>query len=463
MAKILFEGSKSLSGIYKTLNTGNLQDDSIRYRLAKHVYLSSVSGERILVHTATGFGYLLSEAQWESVKELSSGKCDGVSGAWIEQHGLTEFLQNRVIVKLDFDDVKFYQSARTIRKTMKSAKNGKKGRGFYTILPTTACNARCVYCYEKGFVPSTMDERTALQTAEYIKSHYGEGAVKLNWFGGEPLVGEKYISVICDCLRASGIPFKSSMITNASLITPEIAGKMKEDWNMGKIQVSLDGPKATYEKRKQYYDPLRNTYESVMDCVETVARAEIETTARINVDYENAREMETYLEELFTRFGKYGNFSVYFASLYGIRGDGERYLELEKLVQKLNQKAIRLWNRKEKNGLRGSFKVRGNLCMADNVEGSLVILPDGSFNNCEHCPEGRSWGNVFEGTTDEALYRELKKDAPVMAECRDCPFLPLCTPYRKFGCPNREPHCRENYIIKADASLELMMESYKED
>ncbi len=43
----------------------------------------------------------------------------------------------------------------------------------YTILPTTACNARCYYCYEHGIPAFTMTEQIADDTVKFITDHCG--------------------------------------------------------------------------------------------------------------------------------------------------------------------------------------------------------------------------------------------------------------------------------------------------
>ena len=469
MAEIFLKGSESLAAIYKKISI-DLQDESIRYRLATHVLLKEMEGQRLLVHLATGRAYLLNGDEWNCFMELAEEGLSGigVSGEWIERNGLISFLRERIIVNTEFDDVNFYQEAVKVRRIM-NRKN--KGITTYTILPTTACNARCFYCYEKDFVPQTMDEKTAMQVAEYIKNTHAS-KVKLAWFGGEPLVGEKYISLICDELKKAEIPYTSSMISNGSLITEEIVRRMKEEWKLTRIQISLDGCKEQYERRKAYVNPEKYTYESVMQSVKLLLEAEINVVVRCNTDYDNLSEMEDFLKDISERFGKYRTFRISFRNLFQTQGDGEKYLDLMRELQRLNNLTesmhIGRFNKpgddnddadedEDENKVDESvvnfFKVRNNYCMADNMDGAVLIMPDGSFNNCEHCPEGRCFGNVFEGITDEALYKQLKQTPAVMPECRTCCFLPLCTAYRKYGCPGYAPYCRENMEIDAEAVL----------
>ena len=111
----------------------------------------------------------------------------------------------------------------------------------FNILPTTHCNARCFYCFEKGMVPVSMTDESAEQTARFIISTHKAGKpVYISWFGGEPLLGKKHIDQICRRLYDAGIQYSSSMTTNGSLITSEIIEKMKSLWNLFHSMTSVD-------------------------------------------------------------------------------------------------------------------------------------------------------------------------------------------------------------------------------
>ena len=43
---------------------------------------------------------------------------------------------------------------------------------YFRILTTTACNARCDYCYEHSFPSMSMDGNTAASVAEFITNQY---------------------------------------------------------------------------------------------------------------------------------------------------------------------------------------------------------------------------------------------------------------------------------------------------
>ena len=113
--------------------------------------------------------------------------------------------------------------AMMIRNVLESQLKRKINPLGYTIFTTTACNARCFYCYEKDDPKKPMSEKTALDVSEFIAKNYNKtkesngGSVQdvtLSWFGGEPLFRKKCINIICERLKESGIPYRSSMISN---------------------------------------------------------------------------------------------------------------------------------------------------------------------------------------------------------------------------------------------------------
>lgn len=91
-------------------------------------------------------------------------------------------------------------------------------------------------------------------------------------------------------------------------------------------------------------------------------------------------------------------------------------------------------------GLGSSFKsakktgMRLNYYMADNMDESITIMPDGWFYNCDHFQTRQSWGNIFDGVTDSALFEALRRPYGIDPDCAKCPFLPQCTPFKRRGC-----------------------------
>ena len=147
--------------------------------------------------------------------------------------GYDELICAQFLVPSDKDECAYYNEISALMRAF----NRKKGIKSYTILPTFRCNARCIYCYEEGVTQTTMTPETVEQVIRFIVSTHAGKKVKITWFGGEPLLGEGIIDRICEGLREAGVEYKSTIISNGSLISPEIISKMVREWKTYKRMV----------------------------------------------------------------------------------------------------------------------------------------------------------------------------------------------------------------------------------
>jgi len=114
------------------------------------------------------------------------------------------------------------------------------------ILTTTACNARCAYCYEKGVPVLRMAEETAEQAARFLawQAKKAEVPVILEWFGGEPTLHLSPVDRICACLGGAGVEYRSSIVTNGLLANRCLAGDRSRLWNLKSAGLPWTAPLA---------------------------------------------------------------------------------------------------------------------------------------------------------------------------------------------------------------------------
>lgn len=439
--EIINKGDKKVVGIVSKKNIS----ENVIFRTSCFVYPYAESGVYLLKNTLTGQVARLSEKEFEAFEKLIISAKDY---SYLAANGLTELARLRFIVENDYSEEAHYKQIADILNIMRPEKAGFET---YTILPTTGCNARCVYCYEQGIKANTMSLKTADRLIDYICETRCTDEIKISWFGGEPLLAHEMISYICEALKAKGVPFRSKIITNASLLTRELAHTAKTLWNLKKAQVSLDGMPADYEERKCYYLPEKYNHKTVVKAIHYLDDEGIEVRLRINFDRNNISRIKPYLDYLKSEFADSENISVYPGLLFQEK-HAEKCVELYREMFELKKyiKQIGLHPRSKDNK---KTHMKLNYCMADSMDSSIVIDPQGNFYNCEHLPENQTWGNIFDGCTDTELFERLKNQAETDDQCRGCTFLPYCTPFYKKSCPGWFAHCREYMQMKTANSL----------
>jgi radical SAM protein with 4Fe4S-binding SPASM domain len=107
---------------------------------------------------------------------------------------------------------------------------------------TYACNLRCKHCYATAG-RSLPDELTTEEALDAIDKFDRLGVAILSFSGGEPLI-RKDIFELTRYAAEKGIYI--GIATNGTLITEEIAKKMKEN-GVSYLQISLDGTRETHD------------------------------------------------------------------------------------------------------------------------------------------------------------------------------------------------------------------------
>lgn len=108
---------------------------------------------------------------------------------------------------------------------------------------TRACNLKCIHCLNNSGIKQK-DELTKEDLLKLIKNFSSHGVQEIRFTGGEPLL----FNGIYDLIRfATEEGICTSLGTNGTLITKEVAKKLKES-GLKKVVVSIDGNKKTHDK-----------------------------------------------------------------------------------------------------------------------------------------------------------------------------------------------------------------------
>ena len=440
---LLFEGDKLVKSIIGSKQTAS----DVIYRWSDYAIPYSLDGTDYLYNNFTKKIYILDSKKFDVNSEARFTSDEINSDA-----DLTQLVADSFLVPKDKDETETYISFCKIARMMKLRSKGYKG---FTILPTTACNARCVYCFEQGMKYVTMTDETVEQTIEFIKKvRDKDSTIHFHWFGGEPLVGEKIIDKICSAMRDANIDFSSDLVTNSALINEKNLKKMKDDWNVKSMQITLDGVEEEYNRRKNYYFNYNSAYWHVLSRIKMVNEKDIRISIRVNVDEENIGGVLDMAEDLKQFIVKPELVKIYLAPLFSLQAspDGKsvwkKSFDISGGLEKLGFDVGYHYNTK-------ASKI--NFCMADLVNRSIVISPEGMLHNCEHIGDIPPLGDVWHGVTNTQLYNKLISVEPAKEECRGCFSLPYCTTFT--GCDHVRVDCR----YTAKRNMEHQLETFIRD
>ena len=344
----------------------------------------------------------------------------------------------------DLDEKAFLKGLR--EKTLEA---NASSPSYYIICPTTGCNARCYYCFEKGINQRRMSKETAEALAKYIVEHHDPDHLVIQWFGGEPLLEPDTISYIVKYLKDNHVKFESKIITNGYLLSDEIVQRLAGEWNVRIIQITIDDLGEEYNRIKDYVHPDGNPFEIVMSNISRTLRAGINTRIRINfnpMQEERAIRTANYLKE---RFGGDPNFFVYFAPI-----DSKEIPAItESFEDRPKHPLLRLLDAEEEFCSFGNYDLKTEKaagCEAVLKKYYLTPIPTSCYGGCQSSltvdSEGNIFvchrllgnpayasGNVFTGRVHNEIARFFTDPDLHDPVCEDCALLPLC----HGGCKHR--------------------------
>ncbi|MBN1627474.1 MAG: heme b synthase [Deltaproteobacteria bacterium] len=154
---------------------------------------------------------------------------------------------------------------------------------------TRSCNLNCVHCRassEKGPYPGELDTNKAKEILDQIIIA-GKPIIILT--GGEPLL-RKDIFELADYGTKLGL--RMVMATNGTLITPQIAEKIK-DSGIQRVSISLDGPDA---KSHDLFRQVKGAFDSALRGISVLKQSGIEFQINTTVTRHNSNEIDKILD-----------------------------------------------------------------------------------------------------------------------------------------------------------------------
>ena len=347
---------------------------------------------------------------------------------------MKQLIDARYLVPIDYNEQKAVSSLRRVLWTIRETQ-GSKDITYYTILITTACNARCYYCFEQGVKPVTMSKKTADDVVNFIVSHCGGKEITIRWFGGEPTIAVNRIDQICEGLNKKGISFSSLLTTNGYSLDENSILKAKLFWNLKFVTVSIDGTESTTNRIKAFVAACDNPYSVIMRNVGLFLEQKIYVGLRMNFNQENYEDFPRLLNEVYNRFGDnpYLQITPHHINQYFGEEDG---IDIEEWY---SEKLFDFFCLAKKRGLyRNRTKLPRlfyQMCEAANDD-AITITPQGNLVSCgEQLGDDEVKGDLKQGVINNAIVQAWKQFIDY-DRCLCCELYPSCPSMLK--CTNKD-------------------------
>lgn len=337
------------------------------------------------------------------------------------------FVKNGFAVPININEA---LNVRDQRLALLQDTNRKEQR--FVIAPTMSCNLRCPYCFEKNidnFSSITKDVKRNLILMIEKNLFPSTKTVYVTFFGGEPLlcfdtvreIGRALISK----LNSKGVRLISRIITNGTLLDFDKAMILRDECNLKKVQITLDGLEENYCKRK---NTTINIYQQVIKNIVEICNV-INVRIRLNADKENIQDLYDLSSFLINKLNLKNKIEIYLAQLrdyarennHMYYSDAEFAVAREKFYMYLNSLG---------QATQGIKPPRFNPLFCSLMQnGNFAIDPFGRLFKCEHClgKNDMAVGNVQDGLfgLDPIIDRNINN-----TRCLDCNLYPVCD----YGC-----------------------------
>ncbi len=153
---------------------------------------------------------------------------------------------------------------------------------------TRRCNLRCRHCYLEAGEGDYGDELTTLQARRLIEELAEMRVPVLLFSGGEPLL-RKDLWELAE--YASSLGIRPGLSTNGTLITPEVAAKIKRS-GFAYVGISIDGRPETHDN----FRDVPNSFSRALDGIRNAQDAGLNAGVRFTVNRDYYQDLPFLLD-----------------------------------------------------------------------------------------------------------------------------------------------------------------------
>ena len=352
----------------------------------------------------------------------------------IKEEDIRTLVSLGIIVDETIDEVETVNTCMDLRKY-------EQKRLMVTIIPTNACNFRCIYCYqpEKAEVMNEVTVGKILRWFERNLHYFDE--LCLGWFGGEPLLCPnimlKLLIGIRDLCKKNGVAMVSSITTNGYLLNIDLFQQLLSN-GLLYYQITVDGDETTHNMQRPH-KINEDSYSMIMQNLSNMAKLSrhhrFEVGVRINLSGNMRKEnIFTFIDRIAEMFAGDKRFVIIWQWVRDWGGSRISQYDTNNLVQ-TSSACTKYIDYAKSKGLSVADLV-STMTGSDSCEAfyknGFVIDFAGRVYKCAMCMEDEE--NNCIGYIDKkgVMQIETSKEMKWLAhdkiteECGSCVYMPMC-------------------------------------
>ncbi|MBO4631186.1 MAG: radical SAM protein [Lentisphaeria bacterium] len=276
------------------------------------------------------------------------------------------------------------------------------------ILLNFKCNFHCVYCYSAaGRSDTTLTWGKAKSLLDFLFSdrHAAKHPYRINFSGGgEPTISFDMVRRITDYIEKrsaiSGHKFELAMVTNGSLLNPDIMDYIAAH----KIRLVL-----SFEILERFQNAERGQYAAVASNLDELLRRNADFGVRATLTRNSAPAMPEMIEEIHTRFPRLTSVvfdTVLAPALFPAPDDLSDYYE------KFFDYLVKAQALGDKYGINvgGPFSQLLGFQRERTCLGKIVLTPEGFFSMCSRVSSHK------EKLFDDFIYGKIDTDSNLVID-----------------------------------------------
>lgn len=400
------------------------------YKLSKYNFILNNNDELIIFNTFTRKYFKTLKDNHEVLKLINNPNCKNRN-----EYFLNILIERGMIIKKNIDEIElvdyeYYKMAYS-NDTME-----------LVIVPTNACNLKCIYCYQKEG-KNFMSDDTMIKILNFIDKNISSyRKLYINWFGGEALLLKdliiKMTSEIKKICWKHNVAFIARITTNGYELDIKTFDKLIRN-NVILYSVTIDGIKEIHDKQrptkngKSSYDKIIN---NLMNIKNNAKSNNFTVDIRTNISNSSKYMINEYLDTYKEKFGSDKRFNLVLEAVHDWHGDRinqhkdeviSDMKQLEWVIREALNKGIIV-----KNYMR--YKLNNHICVASKKHGYIIDY-NGVIHKCDMAMYDKRYREINTiGYIDN--YGRMKIDnereskwilrGQIEDKCKNCLAYPYC-------------------------------------